>query len=109
MTGPARPVAARALDLDRALDVIRLLRLRGPHDGPGTYTVPTPGPDRHALADLVYDLADEHAARAILDLPARPRRTVAYPTVAPDEHPTPAAVLKLRHAAVHRAAAHRRR
>ena len=60
-------------------------------------------------ARQALDMATIGAARAILDLPARPRRTVAYPIVAPDEHPTPAAILKLRHAAVHRAAAHRRR
>ena len=57
-------------DLDRAEGVIRLLRLKGPHDGPEAFSVPPQGSQsRLDLADVVYDLADQHAARAILDAP----------------------------------------
>ena len=58
-------------DLTRAEAVIRHLRLKGPHDGPGVFTIPKDG--REDLADLIYDLSDQWAARAILDLPPRAR------------------------------------
>lgn len=67
-----------ASDLARAEAVIRSLRLKGPHDGPDAFTIPKDRASRLELADLIYDLADEWAARAILDLPPR-ARTVAFP------------------------------
>jgi hypothetical protein len=66
-------VTIPASDLERAHEVIRDLRLRGPHDGPGTFTWPKEPSGRRELADLVYDLADEHAARAVLDAPTKTR------------------------------------
>lgn len=63
----------RADDLARAESVIRDLRLKGPHDGPDAFTIPKDAESRRELADLIYDLADEWAARAILDLPPKAR------------------------------------
>lgn len=68
-----------ARDLDRALQVIRDLRLKGPHDGPDAFTIPRHRADRLDLADLIFDLSDAHAARAVLDLPAKPHRVALPP------------------------------
>jgi len=54
--------------------VIRSLRLKGPSDGPGAFTIPKDPEARVELCDLIYDLADEHAARAVMDLPRKPYR-----------------------------------
>ena len=66
-----------ASDLERAHEVIRDLRLRGPGDGLGlgVFTWPKDPQGRRDLADIVYDLADEHAARAVLDAPTKMRTT----------------------------------
>lgn len=55
--------------LTRAHAAIRLLRLSGPHDGPDTFTIPRDPAARRDVADAVFDLTDQWAARAILDLP----------------------------------------
>lgn len=58
-----------ASDWHRGVQVIRDLRLRSPHDGVGAYRIPKARADRLDLADVIYDLTDEHAARAVLDGP----------------------------------------
>ena len=63
-----------ASDLQRGLAVIRSLRLEGPSDGPDAFTIPRDPEARIELCDLIYDLADEHAARAVMDLPRKPYR-----------------------------------
>jgi len=45
-----------------------------PSDGPGAFTIPKDPEARVELCDLIYDLADEHAARAVMDLPRKPYR-----------------------------------
>lgn len=58
-----------ARDLDRAVAAIRFLGLTGPHDPVGEFTLPKDPGARDDLADAVFDLTDQHAARAIRDAP----------------------------------------
>lgn len=58
-------------DLDRADDAIRAFRLSRPADPVGQFTYPRRDNERRDLADFIYDVADEHAARAALEAPAR--------------------------------------
>lgn len=63
-------MALIASDWHRGVQVIRELRLRSPHDGVGMFRIPKDRTARLDLADVIYDLADEWAARAVLDGPA---------------------------------------
>lgn len=57
-------------DLERADAVIRHLALRRPNDPVGGgYSYPRSVHERRDLADLLYDLSDQHVARAALDAP----------------------------------------
>lgn len=62
-------------NLRRAEDAIRSMRLRGPNDGPGEFTFPKDNENRRELADLLYEVSDRHAARAVLDAPTKHRIT----------------------------------
>lgn len=86
MTTPAP--RAPFTDLARAHHAIATLGLKGPHDpaGQGLFTWPKDASGRLALADAVYDAADRHAARAVLDAPQRMTTTWQPATPAPDEH-----------------------
>ena len=59
-----------ANDWQRGVQAIRDLRLRSTHEGVGFYRIPKDRVDRSELVDVVYDLTDEWAARAIADGPS---------------------------------------
>lgn len=62
-------MARIASDWHRGVQVIRDLRLRSPGEGVGTFRIPQDRAARVELVDVIYDLTDEHAARAVLDGP----------------------------------------
>ena len=63
--------AARlASDWERGVQAIRDLRLRSPSEPVGQFRIPKDPAARADLADAVYDLTDEHAARAVREGPA---------------------------------------
>lgn len=62
--------ACIANDWQRGAAVIRDLRLRSPHDPVGQFRIPKGTAARQDLADVIYDLSDQWAARAIHDGPA---------------------------------------
>lgn len=59
-----------ASDWHRGAQVIRDLRLRSPHDGVGAFRIPKDPGRRAELGDVIYDLSDQWAARAVMDGPA---------------------------------------
>lgn len=60
-------------DLSRAEHVIRMTRLTGPSDPVGVFSFPKDRQGRQELADFVFDLSDQWAARAVLDAPTKHR------------------------------------
>lgn len=63
------------LDLEPGTDLRRavttLMEARKPSERPQPLTIPAAGPERDEFIDAVYDRLDQHAARAIMDLPNR--------------------------------------
>lgn len=60
-----------ASDLAKAHAAIAFLDLRGPADMPGQFTFPKDVFGRQELADLIFEVAGRHAARAVLDAPIK--------------------------------------
>lgn len=50
-----------------------MTRLTGPSDPVGVFSFPKDRQGRQELADFVFDLSDQWAARAVLDAPTKHR------------------------------------
>lgn len=62
-------------DLGRALAAIEFFNITGPHDGPREFTFPKGKSQRAELADFIFDVVDQFAARAVLDAPVKFKHT----------------------------------